>query len=339
MFRYAVRRALAALPVLLLVSAGVFTLLYLTPGDPAAVILGPDATTVQIEELRGRLGLNDPWHEQMLRWYGRLIRGDLGQSLFLDRPVTQAIRERAEPTIMLTLLALLVSIVVGMPTGVLSALKRGRLADTLTMLVAIIGVSMPTFWLGLNLIYLFGVHFRVLPVAGYQPFGDGLAASWASFWEDPGIDRIPELFDPFGESLRYLVMPAITLGLAQAALLARMTRSMMLETLGEDYVRTARAKGLSPAGVVVRHALRNALIPLVTVMGLSFAVLLGGAVITEQVFNIPGVGRLLIQGITRRDYPVVQGVVLVIATSYVLINLVVDIVYGYLDPRLRQGRA
>ena len=315
MFRYVIRRVLSAIPVMLIVSAAVFTLLYLTPGDPAYVILGPDARIDQIEELRERLGLNQPWYVQLARWYGRLAQGDLGTSLFLNQPVGQAIRERAEPTLMLTLLALLVSMAIGLPTGVLSALRRGRWVDTLVMLVAIIGVSMPTFWLGLNLIYLFGVQAKVLPVAGYQPLSAGL-----------------------GENLRYLVMPAITLGLAQGALLARMTRSMMLETLNEDYVRTARAKGLNEGGVVMRHALRNALIPLVTVIGLSFAVLLGGAVITEQVFNIPGVGRLLIQAISRRDYPVVQGVVLVVAGMYVLVNLLVDIVYGYLDPRLRQSR-
>ena len=316
MFRYVIRRVLSAIPVMLIVSAAVFTLLYLTPGDPAYVILGPDARIDQIEELRERLGLNQPWYVQLARWYGRLAQGDLGNSLFLNQPVGQAIRERAEPTLMLTLLALLVALAIGVPTGVLSALRRGRWVDTLVMLVAIIGVSMPSFWLGLNLIYLFGVQAKVLPVAGYQPLSAGL-----------------------GENLRYLVMPAITLGLAQGALLARMTRSMMLDTLNEDYVRTARAKGLSERGVVLRHALRNAFIPLVTVIGLSFAVLMGGAVITEQVFNIPGVGRLLIQAISRRDYPVVQGVVLVVAGMYVFVNLLVDIVYGYLDPRLRQSRA
>lgn len=316
MFRYVIRRVLSAIPVMLIVSAAVFTLLYLTPGDPAYVILGPDARPDQIEELRERLGLNEPWYVQLAKWYGRLAQGDLGNSLFLNQPVTRAIVERAEPTLMLTLLALLVAIAIGLPTGVLSALRRGRWVDTLVMLVAIVGVSMPTFWLGLNLIYLFGVQAKILPVAGYQPLSAGL-----------------------GENLRYLVMPAITLGLAQGALLARMTRSMMLETLNEDYVRTARAKGLNEGGVVMRHALRNALIPLVTVIGLSFAILLGGAVITEQVFNIPGVGRLLIQAISRRDYPVVQGVVLVVAGMYVFVNLLVDIVYGYLDPRLRQSRA
>jgi peptide/nickel transport system permease protein len=316
-FRYVIRRVLAAIPVMLIVTTTVFTLLYLTPGDPAGVILGPDATPERINELRERLGLNDPWHVQMLRWYGKLFKGDLGDSLSInDRTVAQAIAERAEPTILLTSLALLVSLLIGIPAGVLSALGRGRWVDAVVMFIAIIGVSMPSFWLGLNLIYVFAVSLRVLPLAGYQ-----------------GLDQGPQ------ETIRYLILPAITLGLAQGALLARMTRSMMLETLGEDYVRTARAKGLNRPSVVIGHALRNALIPLVTVIGLSFAVLMGGAVITEQVFNIPGVGRLLIQAIGRRDYPLVQGIVLIIALMYVLINLAVDLMYGILDPRLRQSRA
>jgi peptide/nickel transport system permease protein len=307
---------LAAIPVMVIVATGVFLLLFLTPGDPAAVILGPDASTAQVAELRERLGLNDPVYVQLLRWYGRLLQGDLGQSLFLNRPVTQAIVERAEPTLLLTGLALLVSMVVGLPLGILSALRRGQWIDTGSMFVAIGGLSMPTFWLGLNLIFVFGVLLTWLPVAGYQPLSAGL-------WEN----------------LRYLIMPAVTLGLAQGAPLARLPRSMVLETLNEDYVRTARAKGLAERRVVSAHAFRNAMIPLLTVLGLIFAALIGGAVITEQVFNIPGVGRLLIQAVSRRDYPVVQGVVLVIAGLYVLINLLVDIAYGYLDPRLRQGRA
>jgi peptide/nickel transport system permease protein len=314
--RYLIRRLLAAIPVMIMVATAVFLLLFLTPGDPASVILGPDATTQQIDELRARLGLDRPWYVQLVGWYGRLLQGDLGQSLFLNRPVTQAILERAEPTLLLTALALLVALSVGLPLGILSALRRGQWIDTGSMFVAIGGVSMPTFWLGLNLIFLFGVVLGWLPVAGYQPLSAGI-------WEN----------------LRYLIMPAITLGLAQAALLARVTRSMMLETLNEDYVRTARAKGLAEPRIVSAHALRNAMIPLLTVIGLTFAVLMGGAVITEQVFNIPGVGRLLIQAITRRDYPVVQGVVLVIAGLYVFINLLVDILYGYLDPRVRQGRS
>lgn len=315
MLRVVIRRLLAAIPVMVLVATGVFLLLFLTPGDPAAVILGPDAKPEQVAELRAKLGLDQPVYVQLVQWYARLLHGDLGQSIFLNRPVTAAIAERAEPTILLTILALLVAVVVGLPAGVVSALRRGRWQDTSVMLVAIGGVSMPTFWLGLNLIFVFGVLFRWLPVAGYQPLSAGL-------WEN----------------LRYMIMPAVTLGLAQGALLARMTRSMMLETLGEDYVRTARAKGLAEDRVVLAHALRNALIPLVTVIGLSFAILIGGAVITEQVFNIPGVGRLLIQAVARRDYPVVQGVVLIVAGLYVIINLLVDILYAYLDPRLRQVR-
>ena len=316
MSRYLIRRLLAAIPVMVMVATAVFLLLFLTPGDPASVILGPDAQPQQIADLRARLGLEDPLHVQLLRWYTRLLQGDLGQSLFLNRPVTQAIAERAEPTLLLTLLSALVAIFTGVPLGIVSALKRGQWLDSGAMFFAIGGVSMPTFWLGLNLIFVFGVLLGWLPVAGYQPLSAGI-------WEN----------------LRYLIMPAVTLGLAQAALLARVTRSMMLETLGEDYVRTARAKGLAQQRVVSAHAFRNAVIPLVTIVGLIFAALVGGAVITEQVFNIPGVGRLLVQAIARRDYPVVQGVVLIVAGLYVLINLVVDLLYGFLDPRLRQGRA
>ncbi|HYU20500.1 MAG TPA: ABC transporter permease [Chloroflexota bacterium] len=316
MGRYLIRRLLAAIPVMLMVATAVFMLLFLAGGDPASVILGPDARPEQVEDLRVKLGLDQPLHVQVYRWYARLLQGDLGQSIFLNRPVTQAIAERAEPTLILTTLALLVALSIGLPMGILSALRRGQWLDTGAMFVAIGGVSMPTFWLGLNLIFVFGVVLAWLPVAGYESLSKGL-------WDN----------------LRYMIMPAVTLGMAQGALLARLTRSMMLETLSEDYVRTARAKGLAERRVVAAHALRNAMIPLLTIIGLIFAALMGGAVITEQVFNIPGVGRLLIQAVTRRDYPVVQGVVLVVAGLYVLINLVVDVLYGYLDPRLRYGRA
>jgi len=314
--RYLIRRLLAAIPVMLMVATAVFMLLFLAGGDPASVILGPDARPEQVEDLRVKLGLDQPLHVQVYRWYARLLQGDLGQSIFLNRPVTQAIAERAEPTLILTTLALLVALSIGLPMGILSALRRGQWLDTGAMFVAIGGVSMPTFWLGLNLIFVFGVVLAWLPVAGYESLSKGL-------WDN----------------LRYMIMPAVTLGMAQGALLARLTRSMMLETLSEDYVRTARAKGLAERRVVAAHALRNAMIPLLTIIGLIFAALMGGAVITEQVFNIPGVGRLLIQAVTRRDYPVVQGVVLVVAGLYVMINLVVDVLYGYLDPRLRYGRA
>jgi peptide/nickel transport system permease protein len=310
--QYLVQRLLAAIPVMVMVATAVFLLLFLTPGDPAAVILGADAKPEQVAELRARLGLDQPVYVQLGSWYLRLLRGDLGQSIFENRPVTEAIMSRAEPTLLLTSLATLVAVTLGLAMGLLAALRHGRWQDNGAMLVAIAGVSMPTFWLGLNLIFLFGVVLGWLPVAGYEPLSSGL-------WE----------------SLRYLILPSVTLGLFQAALLARLTRSMMIETLGDDYVRTARAKGLAERAVVLRHAFRNAAIPLLTVIGLIFAALMGGAVITEQVFNIPGVGRMLIQAVARRDYPVVQGVVMIVAGLYVLINLLVDLLYGYLDPRLR----
>jgi peptide/nickel transport system permease protein len=262
MTRYLARRLLAAIPVMVMVATAVFLLLFLTPGDPAAVILGPDATAERVAELRARLGLDQPAYVQLGNWYLRLLRGDLGQSIFENRPVTEAIISRAEPTLLLTSLATLVAVTLGLTMGLLAALRQGRWQDTGAMLVAIGGVSMPTFWLGLNLIFVFGVVLGWLPVAGYEPLSSGL-------WE----------------SLRYLILPSVTLGLFQAALLARLTRSMMLETLGDDYVRTARAKGLAEQAVVMRHAFRNALIPLLTVIGLIFAALMGGAVITEQVFN------------------------------------------------------
>jgi peptide/nickel transport system permease protein len=301
---------------MVMVATAVFLLLFLTPGDPAAVILGPDAKPEQVAELRARLGLDQPVYVQLANWYGRLLRGDLGQSIFENRPVIEAIMGRAEPTLLLTTLATFIAVTLGLAMGLLAALRQGRWQDTGAMLVAIGGVSMPTFWLGLNLIFVFGVVLGWLPVAGYEPLSSGL-------WE----------------CLRYLILPSVTLGLFQAALLARLTRSMMLETLGDDYIRTARAKGLAEQAVVIRHAFRNALIPLLTVIGLIFAALMGGAVITEQVFNIPGVGRMLIQAVARRDYPVVQGVVMIVAALYVLINLVVDVLYGYLDPRLRVNRS
>ncbi len=314
MLAYTIRRVLLAVPVMLMVATAVFLLLRLTPGDPAGIILGPDATEERRRELRRELGLEDPLPVQYVRWLGKVAQGDLGRSLFLNKPVTAALLERAQPTLLLTAMALTVSIAIGLPTGVIAARKRGSWLDLGSMAVAMTGIAMPTFWLGLNLIFIFAVLLRWLPVAGYQPLSAG---PW--------------------ESLRYMILPAITLGVAQGALLARMTRSMMLEVLNQDYVRTARAKGLAERTVVVRHALRNAFIPLLTVIGLSFAALMSGAVVTEQIFNIPGVGRLLIQAIGRRDFPLVQGAVLVIAAIYVLINLLVDLLYAVVDPRIHHA--
>lgn len=299
---------------MLLVATGVFLLLKLTPGDPAGVLLGPDASEERRLELREELGLNDTVIVQYTRWLGNALRGDLGDSIFLNQSVTSALIDRAEPTLMLTFFSTLVALSVGLPLGILAARKRGSWLDVGTMGLAIVGISMPTFWLGLNLILIFAVRLGWLPVAGYSPLSDGL-------WD----------------SVKYMIMPAFTLGVAQAALLARMTRSMMLEVLNSDYVRTARAKGVREFGVVMAHAFRNALLPIINVIGLIVAALLGGAVVTEQIFNIPGIGRLLIQAVGRRDVPLVQGTVLIIATIYVMVNLVVDIVAAALDPRIRQA--
>ena len=314
MYAYIARRFLQAIPVMVLVATAVFLLLRLTPGDPTDILLGPEATPERAAELRRDLGLDQPLPVQWAVWFGHVLRGDLGESIFLRRPVTQAIWERAEPTLMLTLLSLLIAVMLGLSLGIAAAVRQGSWADIVAMLVSLAGISMPTFWIGLNLILVFSVILGLLPVAGYKPLSEGL-------WEN----------------VRYLVLPAVTLGFYDAALLARMTRSMMLGVLKEHYVRTARSIGVSERRVVLRHALRNALIPLLTIVGLMFAGLMGGALVTETVFNIPGVGRLLIQAVLRRDYALVQGIVLLIAGAYVFINLCVDILYGVLDPRISRS--
>ena len=309
---YLLRRLLAILPVLAVVVTVVFLLIHLIPGDPVSVMLGPDATAAQVQATRQALGLDRPLHEQLLKFYARVLRGDLGQSYFLDRPVTTALLERAEPTLVLTFSALLVAIVIGVPSGIVAAARPGSLWDRLLMLGALLGVCIPGFWLSLNFIYLFAVRLGWLPAAGY-----------ASIFTDPVA------------ALRYMVLPAVSLGFNQSALIARIARSCMLEALQQDYVRTARAKGLSQGVVTWVHAFRNALVPVVTVIGITTAILIGGAVVTEIVFNIPGLGRLIVSAIMRRDYPVVQGVVLVTAAAYVLINLTVDLLYAFIDPRIR----
>jgi peptide/nickel transport system permease protein len=309
---YLVRRLAALVPVMLVVVTIVFLLIHLIPGDPVAVMLGPDATPAQIETTRQALGLDRPVHEQLLKFYGRLLRGDLGRSYFLDRSVTQALWERAEPTIVLTLASLLVAVAIGVPSGIVAGAYQGSPWDRFLMLGALLGVCVPGFWLSLNFIYLFAVRLGWLPAAGYTSI----------------------LADPVA-GLRYMVLPAVSLGFNQSALIARIARSCMVEVLQQDYVRTARAKGLPRRVVIYVHAFRNALVPVVTVIGITMAILIGGAVVTEIVFNIPGLGRLIISAILRRDYPVVQGVVLVTATAYVLINLSVDMIYAFIDPRIR----
>src|SRR6185503_17132320 len=312
MTAYLVRRVLAVIPVMIVVVTIVFLLIHLIPGDPVAVILGPDATPAQMEATRTQLGIDRPLHEQLISFYGRVLRGDLGRSYFLNRPVTQALWERAEPTALLTFSALLVAVVIGVPSGLIAGAYRGSAWDRVLMFGALLGVCIPGFWLSLNFIYLFAVRLGWLPAGGYT-----------SLFVDPWA------------ALRYMILPAVSLGFNQSALIARIARSCMLEVLQQDYIRTARAKGLSQGVVVSIHAFRNALVPVVTVIGITMAILIGGAVVTEIVFNIPGLGRLVVSAILRRDYPVVQGVILVTAVAYVLINLGVDLVYALLDPRIR----
>lgn len=309
---YIARRLITMVPIIVLVGTIVFLLIHLTPGDPAVIMLGPDAPAEAVARLRAELGLDAPFHLQWLRWFQRVLAGDLGTSIFFGLPVTETVRRHLLPTILLSLLAIAIAIGIGVPAGILSAVRRGSLLDQAVTLVAFLGVSVPEFWLALNLVLLFAVRWGLLPVAGYQPPSAGL-----------------------GLALRYLILPAFTMGFVQSALIARMTRTAMLEVMGQDYIRTARAKGLSFARVTMGHAFPNALITVVTVVGIIFSVMMGGNVVAETIFTIPGVGQLLITSVLRRDYPVIQGIVLLIATAYVLINLLVDLMYTFVDPRIR----
>lgn len=306
------RRLGATVPVMGVVAIAVFALLHVTPGDPAVIIAGDYATTDDIARIRTRLGLDRPFHVQAGIWLGRVVRGDLGTSIFSGLPVSTLIGQRAATTAWLTLLAMLISVGVGVPVGVVAAWRRGSWIDRAVMVFAVSGFSMPTFWLGFILVYVFAISAGWLPVQGYQPVASGL-------W-------------PF---LSHLILPAVTLSVVYMALIARMTRASMLGVLEEDYIRTAFAKGLAPRGVLVRHALKNASLPVVTIIGIGFALLIGGAVVTESVFALPGLGRLTVDAIVRRDYPVIQGVLLVVSGVYVLINLAVDVLYVVLDPRIR----
>jgi peptide/nickel transport system permease protein len=314
MLAYIVRRLLLLVPVLLIVGVIVFGLMHLTPGDPAAVMLGREATQEQKEALRERLGLNEPLPVQFRNWFGNALRLDFGESLFINKPVTEALRERAEPTILLALYALSFSIVIAVPAGVIAAVRANSAIDRLLMVVSISGVAIPSFFFGILLILLFAVVLGWLPSGGYVDIGD-----------DPA------------QHFRYMLLPALALGFSAAGLLARLVRSTMLDVLNEDYVRTAYAKGLRERHVVLLHAFRNALIPVMTVIGISLAGMLGGAVVIETVFNIPGMGRLLVQSVTRRDIPVVQGAVMTVAAVQVIVMLLLDLVYVYIDPRIRYG--
>jgi peptide/nickel transport system permease protein len=309
---YVLRRLVALIPVALVVATIAFVLIHLAPGDPASIIAGPDATADDVHKLRQQLGLDRPLPIQLLHWYGRLIQGDLGQSIFLRKPVTAAILDRVEPTLLLTVFATVIAVLVGVPSGVISARYHNSVTDQALMMFALVGISIPNFLLGLIFILVFGVWLGWFPVAGYSPLEYG----WT-------------------KTLRSLVMPAFALGLVQSALIARIARSSMLDVLREQFITAGRSKGLGERAVIYKHALKNAMIPTITIIGISFAVLLSGAVVVETVFNIPGLGRLIVSAVLRRDYPVIQGVVICIAGVYMLINLLVDLSYLLIDPRVK----
>lgn len=315
MHMYILKRILSTIPVLFVVSIVIFLIVHITPGNPASVILGEEATATQIAELEESLGLNLPIHEQYISWVGGVFKGDLGTSYFMKEPVTQSISSHLAPTLSLALLAQIIALVIAIPIGVIAANKRGTLMDQSLMIVALLGMSVPSFLLALFLILLFGVQLGWLPVAGYKPLADGLMIH-----------------------LKYLILPAISLGAIQAALIARMTRSSMLEVLNMNYIKSAKAKGVKRASLIFKHAFRNASLPILTVVGGTFGTLITGAVVTETIFNIPGIGQLIINSVERRDFAVIQGVVLFITFIYVFLNLIIDLLYGLIDPRVRLDR-
>jgi len=310
---YVARRLLLAVPVLVGVSLLVFAVMHLSPGDPAAIMLGAQATREDVERLHRDLGLDRALPVQYARWMGRVLQGDLGRSIPLGREVLPEVLVRFKATLILTGGALLVALVMGVPAGIVSATRQYTWLDRLSMGIAVTGVSLPVFWTGIMLIIVFSLRLRWLPSAGmFSPYGGG-----------------------FGDLLWHLVMPAVTLGTASAAALARMTRSAVLEIVRQDFVRSARAKGLGERAVVGRHVLKNALNPIVTVLGIQVGTLLGGAILTETVFSWPGLGSMMVRAIQARDYPLVQGGVLLIATTFVVVNLLVDLLYAVFDPRIR----
>ena len=312
MFAYIVRRVLATIPVMAVVAVFVFALLYLSPGDPAAIIAGDTATVDDIARIRAHLGLDQPVHIQFAEWVWRLLQGDLGISIFTNLPVSKLIEQRIEPTVALTITTLIISVLVAIPMGVLAAWRAGSWVDRVVMVFAVLGFSVPVFVLAYILIYIFAIWADLLPVQGYVSITVG-------FW-------------PF---LSHLILPSVALGMIYAALIARITRASMLDVLAQDYIRTAQAKGLGNRQVLIGHALKNAAVPIVTIIGIGIALLISGVVVTETVFAIPGLGRLTVDAILRRDYPIIQGIILIFSAAYVLVNLLVDLSYTLLDPRIR----
>jgi len=311
-FAYIVRRILATIPVMAVVALFVFSLLHLSPGDPAVIIAGDTATLDDIARIRQKLGLDQPLYVQFVTWVWGLLHGDLGISIFTNLPVSKLIAQRVEPTLTLTISTLFVSVLAAVPMGVLAAWKAGSWIDRVVMVFAVLGFSVPIFVLAYLLIYVLAISTDLLPVQGFVTIGGGL-------W-------------PF---LSHLVMPTLALGMVFAALIARMTRASMLDVLAQDYIRTAQAKGLANDKVLIGHALKNAAVPIATIIGIGVAALISGVVVTETVFAIPGLGRLTVDAILRRDYPIIQGIILVFSAAYVLINLLVDLSYTLLDPRIR----
>lgn len=300
-------------PVMVVVALFVFLLLRLSPGDPAAVIAGDYATAEDVQKIREKLGLSEPIFVQFVTWLGSLIQGDLGTSIFSNKPVTELIAQRLEPTLMLALTTIIFSILVAVPLGTIAAFRAGSWIDRLVMLFSVGGFSVPVFVLGYILIYFFSITWRILPVQGYRsPFEDGML--------------------PF---MQHIILPTLTLSVIYIALLARMTRASVMEVLEEDYIRTARAKGLSEVKILMQHALRNAAVPIVTVIGIGIALLIGGVVVTESVYNIPGLGRLVLDAVLARDYPIIQGLILFFSLIYVLLNLIIDLTYTLFDPRIK----
>lgn len=312
MLGYILRRILAVIPVMLLVAVFVFLLLRLTPGDPDAIIAGDMATPAQLERIREAMGLNDPLHIQFVTWVGQLLRGDLGVSLISNTPVATMVADRIAPTLSIAVLTIVMSVAIAVPMGVLAAWKHRSMADYAVMTFSVLGFSVPVFVIGYLFILVFSLQLGWFPVQGYTPLSSGL-----------------------GGFLSNAFLPALTLSTIYVALIARMTRANMLEVLGEDYIRTARAKGAPERTVLFRHALKNAAVPILTVIGTGFALLIGGVVVTETVFNIPGVGRLTVDAILARDYPVIQAMILLTSFLYVLVNLLIDLSYSLFDPRIR----
>jgi peptide/nickel transport system permease protein len=311
-YAYIARRLLATIPVMTIVALFVFLLLRLTAGDPAAIIAGDNATSEQVAQIRTRLGLDRPIPQQFVIWLGRILHGDLGESFFFKKKVTDLILDRVEPTLALTVCTIVLTILLAVPLGTMAAYRQGTWVDRLVMGVSVLGFSVPVFVIGYALIYIFAVSLAWLPVQGYQRLADGL-----------------------GGFVERLVLPSCTLAVIYVALIARITRASVLEVLSADYVRTARAKGLAEVAVLLRHVLRNASVPIVTVIGLGIALLIGGVVVTESVYSIPGLGRLVVDAVLARDYPTIQAVVLVFSVVYVVINLLIDLTYTVLDPRIR----